>query len=413
MIDMNKKKNILIVGNSVAAVALAQKLEKAENVERVFMTGQPNGTFNQAVFVDIREDKPEELLSFALENDISLTIAVSKKAMEADVAGVFSANGQMIFAPEFDSAKQILDQALTKKFLYKLKIPTSKFGVFEKSQLALDYIKTANFPLVIKTSQPASELDLFACPTVSVATIAINDLFFRAENKVIIEEFISGHEFTYYIVTDGYKSLPLGVVTTHNFSDDVAGGYLTLGSAACIPDFKITQEIENKLMRDVVNRFVGGLEKNNTPYIGILGFKCVLKDEAIFVQGVSPFIEDADAQVLLATLNENLPNIFLACAMGVFADDYSNISKNDLAAVSVSLFSRYDGKEINGVELLDEPENLIVCSKLRDGVIVTTRGLVGVISANATTLARAKSKLLSEIEIVSYDGMKYRKDILK
>ncbi|MCM1009987.1 MAG: hypothetical protein NC390_03790 [Fusobacterium sp.] len=403
---MERKKNILIVGNSVSAIALAKKLKSYEETGEIFATGMACGMPDYVKMVDIREEKVEEMLSFVLQNDINLTVVLSKKAIKADIAGFFSANGQMIFSPDTESAKQIIDEALTKKFLYKLRIPTSKFGVFEKPQLAADYLKTANFPLVIKTSEPETERDLFACPTVSVANIAINDLFFKSEPKIVIEEFISGHNFTYYIVTDGYKALPLGTVTSYKFSDEVNGGYLTKGSGASMPDFKVTQEMESRLMRDVVARVLNSLENNGNPYLGILGFNCVLKEDKIFVESIAPFVEDAHAQMLYNSLDENLLALFEACAMGVFADDYEEIKTNNLASVSVTLFSRYDGKEIQGVENLDEPENLNLCG------FKTRKGAVGTLTASASTLTRAKEKLAGEVQNIKFEGLKYRKDLI-
>lgn len=401
---MEKKKNILVVGNTISALSLIKKLRDLAG--EIYVTGSDANMPEYVQMVDIREDKPEELLSFALEKAIDITILLSKKAIKADVAGLFSANGQMVFGPDSDSAKQIVDEGLTKKFLYKMRVPTSKFGVFEKQQLAADYLKTANFPLVIKTAEPESERDLFACPTVSVANIAINDLFFKAEPKVVIEEFISGHNFTHYIVTDGYKALPVATVTTHQFSDETNGGYLTKGSGASMPDFKVTKEIEKRLMRDVVFRTLTTLEAGGHPYVGILGFNCVLTEDKVFVQSISPFVEDAHAAVVYNSLDENILTLFEACAMGVFADDYEDIKTNNLASVSVTLFSRYEGKEIKGVERLDEPENLnLYCSKTR-------KGAIGTLTASASTLSRAREKLADEIENITFEGMKFRKDLI-
>lgn len=409
---MEKKKNVLIVGNSISAIAMAKKLHAQDRTEKIYITGLQSSLSDEFEFVDIREDKVDELLSFVLEKSIDLTIIVSKKALKADVAGVFSANGQMVFAPDFDSVKNFIDLALTKKFLYKLKIPTSKFGVFEKQQLALDYVKNANYPIIIKTSEPKSERDVFACPTVSVANIAVNDLFFKAENKIVIEEYIQGHNFNFYFITDGYKILPFGVVTSYRFSDDVDGGYLTLGSGACMPDFKITCDIEEKIMKDFVIRILSFLENNGTPYVGILGLNCVLSDDKVFVQSIEPFLSDVDSQPLLNSIDEDLYDLFMACAMGVFADDYDKILINDFSSVAVSLFSRTENNEILGLDKLEHPENLILSGMYKFNKIYTTRGCVGVMSAKASTLGRAKVNLSEEIELITFEGIKYRKDIL-
>ncbi len=410
---MENKKNILVVGNSLATISLIKILRLCETIGEIFATLPQSLVPSGVTSVDIREEKVEELLSFAFNNNVALTIVTSKNAIKVDIAGVFSANGQMVFAPDAQSSKQIIDEALAKKFLYKLRIPTSKFGTFEKPQLAVDYLKTANFPLVVKAAEPLTERDLYACPTVSVANIAINDLFFRAENKILIEEFLNGHNFNFYVVTDGYRALPLGAVTSYKFLDEINGGYLTFGSGACLPDFKLTKDLEDKLMRDVVTRLLGALEKNGTPYVGILGLNCVLQEDKIFVQRLSTFFEDVDAPAILATLDENLFAMFEACAMGVFADDYDVIKTNDMAAVSLAIFARDEGKKIAGIDNLDMPENLNLDIKHINGEIYTQKGLNATLGASASTLARAKRVLADEIECLQFEGKKYRKDLLK
>ena len=165
-------------------------------------------------------------------------------------------------------------------------------------------------------------------------------------------------------------------------------------------------------MKDVVNRVLTSLESCGTPYVGILGFNCVLKDEKIYVQAIEPFFSDVDAPVVFNTLNENLFELFNACAMGVFADDYEDIKVNDLSALAVSIFSRYENKEICGVESLDNPENLFLFSDIKGDKKYTKKGCIGVICANASTLGRAKSNLRDEIELIKFDGKKYRLDIL-
>lgn len=105
------------------------------------------------------------------------------------------------------------------------------------------------------------------------------------------------------------------------------------------------------------------------------------------------------------SLEENLLTLFEACAMGVFADDYEDIKTNDLASVSVTLFARYDGKEIQGIEKLDEPENLNLYSTK------TRKGAVGTLTSSASTLTRAKEKLAGEVQNIVFEGLKYRRDL--
>ena len=166
----NKKNKILVVGSSASAYALVKVLKKSSSVENVYVTSCNPLFAELAECIDIREDKPEELLEFVVENSIDLTVAVSELAVKSDIASVFNTASQMIFAPSKQSANAFISKAAAKKFLYKQRIPTPKFAIFDKPQLAYDYLKTANMPLIIKCDENSLSVpDRFAAVNVSEA----------------------------------------------------------------------------------------------------------------------------------------------------------------------------------------------------------------------------------------------------
>lgn len=402
---MESKKNILIVGNSSAVSVFIKKIQNYENVGKIYVTGNFLGLAENIETIDIREEKVEELLKFAFEHEINLTVSLSEKATLSDIAGIFNANGQMIFAPELGGAKYFLDKSSLKKLLYKLGIKIPQFGIFDKLQNAVDYLKSAKLPVIIGTASPQNENDIFACPTISVGNIAINDLFFRGEEKIVIDEYISGHNFTTYIITDGVSALPLMTIAVEKFSDDVEGGFYTLGASAIVPDFKITQDIENYIIYDVWEKISAYFEKGDNSYLGIVGISGVLTDNDIFITDVTSGINPADAPVLLNSIDENLVSLFEACAIGSFTDDYDLIKTNDLACISLSLFSHTEDQKII------ESENMDLCTKIFNGQYLTQKGFIGTISASAPTLTRAKQKLTDELENLNPKNLKFRKDL--
>lgn len=413
---MNKleKKNILIIGSSAKEYALAEKFSSYDIVDKVYVAPGNKLIANIASCIDIREDNPKELLEFALENDIYLTVASSEKAIKADAAGLFQANQQLIFAPTASSSGFISSKSAGKKFLYKLHIPTPKFGVFEKEQLALDYVKNSPMPIVIGTDEMNETSVRSACTTVKLAKTCISELFLNNEPKVVIEDFVYGKSFTFYVVTDGYQVLPVIPVRDYKFLENGGGGLLTSGSGAFAPDYRVSSVVVNKLMQNVKN-ILSSLEKRHTPYLGILGLECVLTDEDKFVTvGFTPFLKEHDAQLVIDLLDENLFTLFEACAVGSFADDYENIKLNSLCGVSVVLYSRSAGQIVTGTELLDDSTKLNpfdTVSKNEYLEYITSKGRNFVITQTASTLSRAKTLLYEDIDEVNFDGKKYRTDI--
>lgn len=409
---MDSKKNILIIGSSSTVPVFIKIIGRYNNVGKIYSTYKILNAPDNVEFVDIREDAAEELLKFAITKDINLTVVFSDKSLKSDIAGVFNANGQLVFAPEFKCAKQLIDKSYLKKLLYKLNIKIPQFGIFDKQPSASDYLKKASLPVVISSAEITNENDLFACPTLSVGNIAINDLFFKGEEKIVIDEYISGHNYTTYIVTDGVSAMPIGTLSSEKFSDDVEGGFLTLGSAASAPDLKITQDIENYMVYDVWEKLSSNFEKNNCSYVGIAGICGVMKNNELFITDIRPGINPADAPVLFNIIDENLISLFEACAIGSFTDDYDIVKTNDNAVISLGMFSNSSEKEIDWIEDISNPDNIDLCTKNFNNKYITQKGFIGTIWAKGKTLTVAKRKLLDDIDTLTANGIKFRKDML-
>ena len=147
------KKKILIIGNGAKEYALAKKMSEKCSV---YITPASDTLKEFATCLDIREDDIKGLLEFVLENEIDLTIPIAQKSLNADIVSKFTEHKLTIFGPTAKSCETIFNKASAKKTLYKLRIPTPKFGIFEKQNLANEYIKNADIPFVIKTNETNS-----------------------------------------------------------------------------------------------------------------------------------------------------------------------------------------------------------------------------------------------------------------
>jgi len=407
----NIVKKVLIVGSSAKEYALAKKIISYGNCN-VFVAPGNNSISEIANCIDIREDSCKELLEFALENAIDITIASSEKAIRADIASIFQANDQQIFAPSAKSAEITLYRSSAKKFLYKSRISTPHFGVYDKLQSAIDYLKNAPMPQVIHADSPFEYGDRLVCTTFSSAKTFVEDLFAKGEQKIVLEDYVFGHEFTLYIISDGYHAIPLTSVANYKFMENGNGGILTTGIGAFTPDYKISKEIENTLMKLVVNNILGNLQKKGTPYLGILGIDCVLKEDGKFiVLNFKPFLSDHDAQAVLSITEENILELFKACAIGSFADDYNIIKISDNASVSCVISSRAKGKTISGLEFADSEITPFSLTKNKYLEYETIEGKNIALTNTASTLSRARKHLYEDINMIKFDGIKYRTDI--
>lgn len=403
-----EKKNILIIGKGAVASSLAKKISRYEDVEKVFIASGNGIESVNYTNVDIREDDLTGLLKFALENEIYLTVPVSLAALQADVVSFFMENGQNIFGPTRTACEIALNKAVGKKFLYKIHAQTSKFGIFDKLNVAQDWLKSATYPVTIKCNEKNSQGDRLVCTTPSLSERFLDTLFSRNETGVLVEEFTFGHNFTVYFMTDGYSAIPFATVGNYKFVEEGNGGLLTDGVGAYSPDYKVSQLIISRVENVVRNTLVA-LDKKGEPYVGILGVDCTLTGEdKFFVNEFKPFLSNFDAPTVLATVEENLVDVFEACVQGLFADEYESIKTNDLHSIGVVVNARNGGKLISGLDKIEDFDSVDFING--DGRY-TVQGENFVLTRCATTLSRAKNRLYDDLSEISFDGMKYRKDI--
>lgn len=408
------KKKVLIIGNSAAAYSLAKNLSETTEV---YVAPGSDGIKEFASCVDIREDSISELLDFVMENGIDMTIPVSQTAIEADIAEVFNKNNQQIFAPSKNASKLCADKALMKKVLYKLRIPTPKFGIFEKQNMVVDYIRNLKTPFVIKTNEPSSAV---VFTSLNNAKKVLDYLFAGKFPKVIIEDYIWGTPFAFYALTDGYKALPFGSSILYKHSLEGEGGQLTGGMGACSPNYKLSVENEYFLMDNVIYPTLDYLEIEGNPYVGILGVNGILtEDGRLQILGYQTFTQNSDSAGILELIDTDLYSLFESCVIGSFSDEIDFIAQKDNYAVTVvAVCKNKENKEnvINGLENLDEDTKISLYPSVNKNKYLeyeANSGSVLALTSYGGTVSTASSKVYSELQGINFNGMSYRKDICR
>lgn len=410
---MKEKLNILIVGNSGAASALCKKLYNSPNIGKLYTAPGFCVPSDKVIHADIREDDLTGLLKFAVENNIDLTIPTSAKALKSDIVSFFLTNGQNIFGPTLNACQIALNKNFGKKFLYKIHAQTSKFGIFDKLQQAEEYLRTANFPVTIKSSEHNNTEDMLVCPTTALAREFLDNLFSKNETGILIEEYTCGHTFTIYYITDGYSAIPISTIANYKFMEDGDGGIYTNGMGCFAPDYKVSEIISSRV-QNIVRNTLKALDKKGSPYIGIIGVECTITGEdKFYVNEFKPFLQNYDASVVLNSIDDNLIKIFMACIDGLFADEYEEIQQNNLNSISAVVYSRQNNKIIQGFDNIEDIENIdfINLKHTTDNKYLTIKGNVFTLTRNASTLTRAKKYLYEDLEQIHFDGIKYRKDL--
>ncbi len=408
------QKKILIIGNDINAICLAKLLA---NKHEVFITPASDFLKEFATCLDIREDNISEILEFVLETGIDMTIPVSELTLKTDIVEIFVRNNLNIFAPNFNAAKLALDKAYAKKVLYKLRIPTPRFGIFEKQNMVLDYIKNLKNPFVIKSSDSNSSI---VFNSYNQAKIYVDFNYIDKNKKVIIEDYVYGTPFSFYVITDGYKAIPIGSSLNYKHKLEGDGGQLTSGMGACSPNYKLSFEQEEFLMNNVIYPTLDFLEIEGNPYLGILGLNCIIDSSGnIVVLGYYPFVQNLDAYSILEMVQDDLYNLFESCIIGIFSDEVDNINLKDKFYSTLVLHcNNKENKEniIDGIDLLEEDTFWAYSPNIRKNKYLEYEAINGevlFISTSASSVTSAVKKLYSEAENINFKGKYFRKDICK
>ena len=408
------KKKVLIVGNSASAYALAKKMSKEHDV---YMAPKNELVTDFATSIDIREDSINELLDFVMENDINMTIPVSETTLKSNIVSIFSNNNQQIFAPAQKAAEQVINKAYAKKMLYRLHIPTPKFGIFEKENVALDYIKNQSVPYIFKTNDPNSAVVL---TSEQMGKMFVSAAFKEKNAKVIIEDYVYGTSFSFYAITDGYKALPIGSSLNYRFSLEGEGGQITGGMGACTPNYKLSLDNEYFIMDNVIYPVIEQMCASGNPYLGILGVNGVISsDGKISVLGLEAFLQDSNSDAVLNNIDEDIYELFESCIIGSFSDEKEYIRLKEQYSVALTLSCRNnENKEnvIQGMDKLDE-ETLVslypAVTKNKYLEYEASNGANIVITSTSPTITSASRKVYEEAECINFKGLYYRKDICK
>ncbi len=413
---------ILIIGKSAREQAFIESISSGSRAEKIYCIQGNPAISEYAECVNIPINDIGAILEFAMENQIDLTIALDEYAIQSGITNAFKNQGLKIFAPTMEAAQIATSRAFAKKFLYKNKIQTPGYAIFDKENSAIDYASKSELPLFVKYDHLANQ-DSFLCTSVNKANIKINEVFEEVQRKVVLEEYIEGKNITLSILTDGYNVLPLPYVCEYKYSLDGDGGNITKGVGAYTPLHNISEKIENKIAQEIVFPLLDAMQENGITYEGFLSMQLILTpDNEVKVIDFLPTLSVAEATCALPLIENDLLDVIYAASEGALEDCYQNLTISDDAIVSVCLMSgNYPNNPkissvVEGIEELDSDSIKLYYNETGMNSyyeVVTTGGRAFFLTSRATTLNKAVTDLYDNIDIIKFDGKNYRKDIGK
>lgn len=416
---------VLIVGSGGREHAIAWKVSQSKKVDKIYCAPGNAGIAQIAECVDIGAMEFDKLVAFAKEKAIDLTIIGMDDPLVGGVVDAFEKEGLRVFGPRKNAAILEGSKAFSKDLMKKYNIPTAAYENFDSPEKALEYLKTAKFPIVLKADGLALGKGVLICMTreeaeEGVKTLMLDKQFGNAGNTIVIEEFMTGREVSVLSFVDGKTIKIMTSAQDHKRAKDGDQGLNTGGMGTFSPSPFYTKEVDEFCHKYIYQATVDAMRAEGREFKGIIFFGLMLTEDGPKVLEYNARFGDPETQVVLPRMKNNIVEVFEACIDGTL--DKIELQFEDNAAVCVVLasdgypVSYKKGFEIKGLDNFVNRDGYYVFhagSKLVDGKIVTNGGRVLGVTAVGKDLKAARANAYEATEWIDFENKYMRHDIGK
>ena len=418
--------NILVIGSGGREHALAWKLKQSSRVERVFVAPGNAGTALDAENVPIKETDFAELIKFAKQNKIGLTVVGPEVPLSLGIVDAFEKEKLRIFGPNKAAAQLEGSKIFCKEILHKGNVPTGNYKAFYEGNAAVEYLRGgSDVPVVVKADGLAAGKGVVVCDNRDEAVSAVNRMmrereFGDAANRIMIEERLHGQEASVLAITDGQTILTLQPAQDHKAAHDGDKGPNTGGMGAYCPANLVDDRKLHWIEEHILVPTVHALNRNGTPFKGVLYAGLMMTAQGPKVLEYNARFGDPECQPLLMRLQTDLVDV-LEMTIDERLYHFDSLKWDPRPAVCVVMASEgYPGEYrkgdvIRGLDAAAKHENVKVFhagTKLNEnGEVVTNGGRVLGVTALGDSIPEAKMAAYNAVREIRWDGAWCRKDI--
>ena len=416
---------VLIVGGGGREHAIATSVAKSSKVDKIYCAPGNAGIGLIAECVPIGAMEFDKIVAFAKEKEIDLTIVGMDDPLVGGLVDRLEDAGLKAFGPSKNAAILEGSKAFSKDLMKKYGIPTAAYENFDNAEDALNYLKTASFPIVLKADGLALGKGVLICNTLEeaqdgVKSIMLDKQFGTAGNRMVIEEFMTGREVSVLSFVDGKTIKTMTSAQDHKRAGDGDTGLNTGGMGTFSPSPFYTEEVDEFCKKYIYQATVDAMAAEGREFKGIIFFGLMLTQKGPRVLEYNARFGDPEAQVVLPRMKNDLIEVMEACINGTL--DQIDLQFEDNAAVCVVLASdgypvRYEkGFLIHGLERFEGQDNYFCFhagTKQTPEGIVTNGGRVLGITAKGKDLKEARKNAYAATEWVSFENKYMRHDIGK
>ena len=429
---------VLVIGKGGREHALVWRLHQSESVWKIYCaTGNP-GIDQIAEAVPIAPTDTKALVEFAKSKSVDLTIVGPEDVLATGIVDHFTRAGLKIFGPTAAAAQLETSKSFAKTVMREAGVPTADFEAFDDAESARRYVKSRTGSMVVKADGLALGKGVIICHDTATALEAVADAMERrhfgtAGNRVVVEEFLTGEEISFFALCDGEHAVPLGTFQDHKAIFDGDRGPNTGGMGAYSPVPQFGPAMEARVMREVIMPTLAAMNARGTPFRGMLYAGLMTDGERINVIEFNVRFGDPECEPQMMRLDSDLAENLLAAAEGNVAN--ASIRLSPRSAVAIVLASGgYPGEYKKGIPIrgLDRLEGNVPSdikikwamkkirvkvfhsgTAMRDGNLVTDGGRVLTVTAMAPDLATAVDAAYEAAQMIEFEGRHFRRDIAR
>ena len=412
---------VAIIGSGGREHAICKILNRSEKLEKIFCIPGNAGTSLIAENINLNLENFDEIKNFVLNNKIELVVVGPEKPLVEGIVDYLEKYGIKVFGPNKLASKLEGSKIFTKKICQKFNIPTAKFGIFENEKDALEFLKESNHPIVIKADNLASGKGVYICENIEESKLAVIEIFngkFGQAKNVLIEEFLRGEEMSFFVISDGVSIKNFGTAQDHKRVLDGDKGKNTGGMGAYSPSRLMSNELENKVIKKIIQPTLKALLDLNTKYKGFLYAGLMIVNDEPFLIEYNVRMGDPECQTILPKLKTDLLEIFLACCNKSLSK--TNIEWQNKKSMCVVLCSKgYPEKFKKNIEIknldkiqLDENNFLFHAGTInKNDKVFSSGGRVLNFVSISDTFEDTKKKVYSRLDELNWTDGFCRRDI--
>ena len=410
-----------IIGSGGREHAICHALNKSKKIDKIYCFPGNAGTDSIAENINLDINDFEEIKNFVFSKKIELVVIGPEKPLVDGLTDYLESFDIKVFGPSKVASQLEGSKIFTKNICKKYNIPTANFGVFNEVHQAKSFLKKSNFPIVIKADNLAAGKGVYICENEQESYQAVTEIFdgkFGDAKNVLIEEFLEGEEMSFFILSDGSTYKNFGTAQDHKRVEEGDKGKNTGGMGAYSPSRLINEELEKKILNNIIDPTLKALKDLKSSYKGFLYAGLMIKNNEPYLIEYNVRMGDPECQTILPKLNTDFGEIINSCCNGKLNEN--EINWNNKKSLCVVLCSKgypetykknVEIKNINKIELNTDDHLFHAGTIKKDDITLAVGGRVLNFVSLSDSFEESRNRTHQLLNNLNWSDGFFRKDI--